>query len=223
MIDLIRVPFPPSASLHEQLRAQRQQGGGDEPHIQTGRICGLKVRTSKSRTEVSGSVTKAIIGHNRSDVTVKQVHDHLTRLMMETGLQAKDGRVRRVEIGYVFKMQRHPVEYLNLIAGLPKHRLSRLRMKGDGCFLTNSRRTLVIYDKTASDDSRLRESVERNLLRVELRVGKHARTEFGLDSPITLGLLLEKSTMRRMLDALTVPLGNLRFHSGGRDITKSGV
>ena len=150
-------------------------------HEGRGTLRNLRVKQVPEGVLFKGSLGKFLHGENITTLTLEEVKEALVAIESALGLPLGGGRVRSLEIGATFRLQKPPSCYLAAWGSLPRH-------KKMTCTGKNGLQTVLFftkahsfqgYDKNA--ESKISSGIDhdRFYLRLELKIHRGMKEMFG--------------------------------------------
>lgn len=165
-----------------------------------GSLRNLKIRMSKSRLTVKGSLCKFVMGNQFDTMLPQDVRRGVGRLSKILGVPMDKAQISRLDIGKIIKTEHTPNQYWPYLSKLG--RFVRLEQE-NGLYFRTSKCELCFYDKVKEmkrkgrgNDIPLRFR-NSNLLRYELRFKSSIAKQFNM-AFITGATLMEEAFFKRV-------------------------
>lgn len=182
MIDTVRlshrlVRLPELKNIEQLSKSEESTTKGP---VYRGRLRNMRINICGESIRLGGSLNKFRHGDNITPMLRSDVKDAFEELSELLALDLSSASIHRLDVGYTFSIRSGATALVGELLSLPRHRV--LRSEGESVTFLNTRRSIVIYDKTV--EQRWRGRVAQggaitNLIRYELQLKSHLREQLG--------------------------------------------
>lgn len=146
-----------------------------------GMLNNLRLQDWYNGVIISGSLPKCLYNENVTTLSRDEIKEALAFVEDCSGLSMNNAQVWSLEVGSTLFLQRHPSRYLAAWGYIPRYkRMEYLGKMGiESVTYYSKARSFTGYDKRIEARKSHASRLERNLLRLELRIKKDFKNVFG--------------------------------------------